>query len=178
VPLRPEAENQCSTSTEVANPEQSGVTGFTPSSAPKISQANPQDILDRVAAGELLRDIAKDYGCSQPAVSWFISKRVPKETWAQVREQSIAARLEQSTHDMDVAQDALMLARARESARLWMWRAERELPHLYGQRQQITHDIGPDLGNMLRDARKRVADTTHAAVLSPVTIDNDTQTPD
>jgi hypothetical protein len=38
-----------------------------------------------------------------------------------------------------------------------MWRAERELPHLYGVRQQITHDIGPDLGDLLRDARKRVA---------------------
>lgn len=169
--LSPEAENQCQSSSEDLLPVQAGVTGFTPTTAQKISKANPQDILDRVAAGELLRDIAKDYGCTQPAVSWFVAKHVPKDVWAQVREQSIAARLEQSTHDMEVAEDALMLARARESARLWMWRAERELPHLYGQRQQITHEIGPDLGEALREARKRVADTTHAAALPPNTID-------
>jgi predicted transcriptional regulator len=178
--------------------------GFTPRDTQKLRGVDPQDIIQRVAEGELVRDVAKDYGVTRSAVSHYIRRHVPKDTWDAVREQSIAARLEQSIADMDTAtaylegkitiddetgqeqglsKDALAranitLACAREKAKLWMWRAERELPHLYGQRTQVTHDIGPDLGNMLRDARKRVADTTHAAVLSPVTIDNDTQTPD
>jgi hypothetical protein len=130
---------------------------FTPATIHKLANADPQVILDRIAAGELLREIADEFGCSQPAVSQFIAKRVPKAVWARVRELSIAARLERSTQEMEQAEDQLMLARARESARLWMWRAERELPHLYGQRQQITHEVGNDLGDLLREARNRVA---------------------
>ena len=150
---------------------------YTPRSYDKLVGVDPQVILDRIAKGELMRHIAEDYGCVVQTVSEYVKRNVDSETWAQVREHSIASRLEQSSHEIEQAQDQLELARAREQARLWMWRAERELPHLYGQRTQITHEIGPDLGDMLREARKRVADTTHAALLQPTVIDNDTQAP-
>ena len=130
---------------------------FVPSDIPKLAGVDPQALLDRIAAGELLREVGESYGVSQPAVSQYIAKHVPKDVWARVRELSIAARLERSTQDMELAADPLILARARESARLWMWRAERELPHLYGQRTQVTHEVGPDLGNLLREARNRVS---------------------
>jgi len=105
---------------------------FVPSDIHGLRGVDPQVIMQRVAEGELLREIAKDYGVSRSAVSHYIAQHAPKEQWAQVRETSIAARLEQSAEDMERAPDQLTLARARESARLWMWRAERELPHLYG----------------------------------------------
>jgi hypothetical protein len=46
--------------------------------------------------------------------------------WLAVKEHGIAARLEQSTIDIENAADQLELSRAREAARIWMWRAERE----------------------------------------------------
>ena len=136
---------------------------WTPTDARGLSGVDPQVIMQRVAEGELLRDIAKDYGVSRSAVSHHIAKHVPADGWKQVREASIAARLEQSCEAMEVAHDALTLARARESARLWMWRAERELPHLYGQRTQVTHEVGPDLGDLLRTAKQRVSQAGHTA---------------
>jgi hypothetical protein len=130
---------------------------FTPPDLHGLRGVDPQIIMQRVAEGELLRDIAKDYGVSRAAVSMHIARHGNAEAWKIVREQSIAARLEGAIAETDQADDVVTLARARDKARLWMWRAERELPHLYGVRQQITHDIGPDLGDLLRDARKRVA---------------------
>ena len=107
---------------------------YVPADKAKLADVEVQSLLDRVAAGELLREIAADYGCSTPAVHYHIQKRVTPEEWADVKQIAMANRLEKSAEDMETAADPLNLARARESARLWMWRAERELPLIYGQR--------------------------------------------
>ena len=114
---------------------------YTPRSYDKLVGVDPQSILDRVAQGELLRDIAEDYGCTRPAVSMFIARSVDAEAWAMTREQSIASRIENSAKEIEQAEDQLTLARAREAARLWMWRAEREHPNLYAARPQTAVQI-------------------------------------
>lgn len=143
--------------TQVVSTAEQAAQAFTPADINGLRGVDPNIIMQRVAEGELLRDIAKDYGVSRTAVSMHITRHGNSEAWKVVREQSIAARLEGAIAETDEATDVVTLARARDKAKLWMWRAERELPHLYGQRQQITHDIGPDLGDLLRDARKRVS---------------------
>ena len=102
---------------------------------PKLAGADPQDILDQVADGALLRDIAASLGVGQPAISNYMARHVSKNVWNEVREQSMEARLEKAEQMLtDERSDAVMLARAREAARLWMWRAEREFPHRWGAR--------------------------------------------
>jgi hypothetical protein len=148
---------------------------YVPSTIGKLGNVDPQVVLDRVASGDLLREIAADYGCSHPAVSVWIRKRVPPQVWDRVREMSIASRLERSNVAMETADDAITLARARESARLWMWRAEREHPTLYGQRQQITHEVGADLSAALERAHQRIS-VARQQQIGPVTIDNQSGT--
>jgi hypothetical protein len=119
---------------------------YTPRSIDKLVGVDPQIILDRVAKGELLREIAEDYGCTRSAVSMFIGREVPKEQWTQVREESIAARIESSTQQIEQAADQLSLARAREAARLWMWRAEREFGHIYQSKPSTAVQINGQEG--------------------------------
>ena len=138
---------------------------YRPRDAGKLSQANPQDILDRIAAGELQRDIAKEYGVTRQAVGWYISKTVPDGVWKQVKRQSIDARLEQAAAEMEAADDALALARAREAGRLWMWRAEREHPDIWGAKQQVDMRIEQvDLGDRLRRAQARTIEGSATVV--------------
>jgi hypothetical protein len=107
----------------------------------KLVGVDPQIILDRVAQGDMLREIAADYGCVPQTVSMFILRHVEPDVWNEVKEQSIHARLEKSAEAMETAPDQLELARARESARLWMWRAEREHPHRWGSKPSTAVQI-------------------------------------
>jgi transcriptional regulator with XRE-family HTH domain len=141
------------------------------------STPNIPEIVRRYANGESMQTLAAEHGVNRTTIyRWMLSEQGDKH--AETVTQVLINRVAEADHRLEVAEDVCNIARAREMARFARMDLERRRPTLYGQRQQITHDIGPDLGNMLRDARKRVADTTHAAVLSPVTIDNDTQTPD
>lgn len=149
-------------STTVTTTDQPATQDWTPTDARGLVGVDPQIIMQRVANGDLLRDIAKDYGVSRVAVSMHIARHGNKEHWQVVREQSIAARLEAAIEETDQADDVVTLARARDKAKLWMWRAEREHPHRWGQRTQTTIDVGPQLGDLLRAARKRVSSAQHA----------------
>lgn len=121
---------------------------YVPADKAKLANVDVQALLDRVAAGELLREIAADYGCSTPAVHYHIQKRVTPEEWADVKQIAMANRLEKSAEDMETAADPLNLARARESARLWMWRAERELPAIYGARPTTAVQVNTGEGGV------------------------------
>lgn len=121
---------------------------YVPADKAKLANVDVQALLDRVAAGELLREIAADYGCSTPAVHYHIQKRVTPEEWADVKQIAMANRLEKSAEDMETAADPLNLARARESARLWMWRAERELPAIYGARPTTAVQVNAGEGGV------------------------------
>jgi hypothetical protein len=133
---------------------------YTPRSYDKLVGVDPQIILDRVAKGELLREIAEDYGCSRSAVSMFIGREVPKEEWMAIREESIAARIENSTQQIEQATDQLSLARAREAARLWMWRAEREFGHIYQAKPSTAVQINGQEGMSVQIVSYAAPDST------------------
>jgi hypothetical protein len=135
-----------------------------PTDANGLTGVDPQVILQRYAEGELLRDIAKDYGVSRSAVSHYIARHVPKLAWMDVRKHSMAARLEESIHEMRQAQDGVTLARAREEFNAWRWRAERELPDLYAARPQTAIQV-----NGAGDLQVNVVSyATHDAVQTPI----------
>lgn len=135
-----------------------------------LKAIDPSQILNRVASGEYVPAIAQELGVSKQALSQFLAKH-DKDSYLAARETAAEIRLDDAMMAIEQATDPLDLARARERFRAVAWRAEREHPGRWGQRQQVTHDVGPDLSAMLRDARKRVADTQHAAALQPATID-------
>ena len=145
---------------------------WTPTDTKGLTGVDPQVIMQRVAEGELLREIAKDYGVSRSAVSHYIAKHAERQQWMQVREHSIAARLEQAQAELEQAPDQLTLARAREVARLWMWRAEREFGHIYQAKPQTAVQINGGEGGMQVQI---VSYADNNALQHPVATDTDSQ---
>jgi cob(I)alamin adenosyltransferase len=75
--------------------------------------------------------------------------------------------MEQAKDDLGTADDPLTLARAREQLRSAQWELERLFSRLYGQKQEITHNVADDLADRLMRARDRL-NQPNAAVLPPV----------
>lgn len=93
-----------------------------------------EQIIQRLAAGQDLRQIAPDLGVSSAAISQYLAK---DPAYRAAREQGIAQKIEECEEEIKTASDALNLARARERFRVVSWRAEREFPATWGQRQQF-----------------------------------------
>lgn len=118
-----------------------------------------QTILDQIAGGEFMADVAQTIGVPTQTVSWRLRKIAP-EKYREAREIGCELRLEKSRQSLEVAGDALDLARARESFRADAWFAEREFPARWGAKQQIDMRVTTtDLGDRLRAAKERVVGT-------------------
>lgn len=127
-----------------------------------LAAYDSEQILKQIYSGRSLRQIAADIGVSNVGLrAWLL-----RETGDQYNDaitQALALRVAEADDALDAADDVVSIARAREQARYARMDFERRRPHLYGQRTQVTHEVGPDLGNLLRDARQRVAKTQNAA---------------
>lgn len=131
-------------------------------------------IVQRYVNGESMQDLAAEHGVNRTTIyRWMLSEQGDKH--ADTVTQVLINRISEADAMLESAPDPCNIARAREMARFARMDLERRRPSLYGQRTQVTHEVGPDLGEMLRDARKRVSQTTHAAVLQPTSIDGDAE---
>jgi glycosyltransferase A (GT-A) superfamily protein (DUF2064 family) len=87
--------------------------------------------------------------------------------------------MELRERQLEVADESVTVARARDLLSHARWRAEREFPERWGQHNQVTVNKGIDLGERLRRAKERtidgerVADTPVAALLPPSAGDYD-----
>lgn len=116
-------------------------------------------VLDRYIGGEQVAAMAKEYGTSDVTI-YAILLREHEDAWVDIQRARALARLERSIGDLEVAQDALSLARARELVRSAQWELERLLKRLYGQDHNVNVTITTDLGDRLRRAKERVIDAT------------------
>lgn len=126
-----------------------------------LANLDPQQFLPMLHQGFSLSDIARKVGVSRQAIhAWML--REGGETYHEAITAALVQRVADADEALAAADDAVDIARAREMARFARMDLERRRPALYGQRSQITHEIGPDLGHLLRDARQRVAKTQNA----------------
>jgi hypothetical protein len=120
-------------------------------------------IIAHVAAGRFLRDIAADLGVTPAAISQYLAS---DPEYKAAREAGIEQQLERWQASMETAADALNLARAREAFRATAWRAEREMAHRWGQKQEITHNVAPVLHIHTASDQHSVVDVPHALIES------------
>lgn len=99
-------------------------------------------IIGRLASGELLRDIAASLDVHPAAISQYLAG---DEQYKAARESGIEQQLERWQEQIEKAEDPLNLARGREGFRAAAWRAEREFPRRWGIKQEITHSVSPVL---------------------------------
>lgn len=115
------------------------------------------EVLDRYIGGEQVAAMAEEYNTSDVTI-YALILREHEDAWVDIQRARALARLERAQTGLEVAQDALSLARAREQVRSAQWELERLLKRLYGQEQNINININSDLGDKLRRARERVID--------------------
>lgn len=146
---------------------------------PATTVAVAQSLIDRYLDGTSMQDLATEHGVTRPRLYQILLAKAP-EDWRQAQVAHAVERLEEAKRGIDAATDALMLARARESARIAEWELERLLHRLYGQKQELTgKDGGPIQVQVMRvgatyDAAPQDAqvveskgDATHHAKLPP-----------
>lgn len=92
--------------------------------------SNKDVILERLAKGDLVRDIAADLGVHRVVISQTLAAD-PAYKAAQL--ESIEARLEQAETDLREANDGLSLGRSRELLSHARWRAQVTAPHIYAR---------------------------------------------
>jgi hypothetical protein len=142
--------------------------------AGKLANMDPKPILDQLLNGSSLRQIAADIGVSNVGLrAWLL--REDREQYHEAITAALAQRVAESDVALDAADDAISIARARETARFARMDFERRRPTLYGQRQQITHEIGADLSAALERAHQRIS-VARQQQIGPVTIDNQSGT--
>lgn len=118
-----------------------------------IAILNRDLVLERIRSGDRLIDIAADLGLSSHAA--IINALGNDPEYQDARKVAVETRMEKRESDLEVAGDSVTVARARELLSHARWRAEREFPDKWGQRNHVTVDHRSDLGDRLRRARNR-----------------------
>lgn len=113
--------------------------------------------LERYQAGELLESVAKDMNVSRATLYGWMLNEVP-EQYKDIQKNALITRLAETYEKIEVAEDQLDLARARELRRAAQWDAERRLARLFAPKQEVSLDITHAIGDRLIAARSRVID--------------------
>mgnify|MGYP001602379718 FL=1 len=126
----------------------------------KLVAASQSELMNAVASGASLRSIAAQYGVCHQAAAQHLSKH---PEFQEARRVGIQIRMETREAELEVAPEQVDVSRARELLAHARWVAERIDPERWGQRTQVTVEIGADLAAALAGARDRV----RAALAAP-----------
>jgi len=130
-----------------------------------VALLHREEIIERVATGAYLVDIAAQFGIQPPAISKHLAA---DPEYQAAREIALEVRLEQREAELETAPGtAPEISRASALVRQAQWRCEREAPHRWGQRTQLTVEIGPDLADVLRESRDRARQIRDSVALLP-----------
>lgn len=100
----------------------------------QLAVLNHRDvILQRLAQGERIKDIAKDLGVHRTSISTAFAN---DPEYQKARIEAVEARLEDAEENLDAAQDGLSVGKAREQLSHARWRAECLAPSIYGRQRQ------------------------------------------
>ncbi len=97
-----------------------------------VAIQNKSGILKRVAAGDKIADIGKDYGVTQQAIS---KQLLTDPEWIDARMSGALARIEhweKEVEAINAGSSQVKLGRAKEMLSHARWRAEREFPGQWG----------------------------------------------
>ena len=117
-----------------------------------VAVIDPDALIDRIANGAFLRDLAKETGIDKRRLSEQLRQHPSYES---AKEASIEVQLDDAQVSILQAKEVSDIARAREAFRAAAWRAEREFPKRWGQRSHVTVETVGDLGDRLRRAEDR-----------------------
>lgn len=112
------------------------------------------EIIEAIIDGKTYRDISKKYNVGLTTLHRFLSK---KEHSARTRDaldysaSTYADKAEKVLEEIKKGSNGIEMARARELAQHYRWKAGKRSPKKYGERQQI------DVNDITDEQRKRAA---------------------
>lgn len=124
-----------------------------------LAGQDPKQILLRYLSNESTETIAACYNVTRQALGQYLLRHA-EEDWKEAQVARAIARKEKAEDDLELADDPLKLAKARELLKAAQWDLERVCRRIYGQEQNININLTGDLGDRLRRARERVIDIT------------------
>jgi hypothetical protein len=95
-----------------------------------------QKILEAIGTGKSLRTIAEEYGVSDVAILQRARKHPEYRNQLEV---GLEFRMDDRERELEAAKDNVSVTRADRLLNHARWLAERRLPHLFGQKQEVTH---------------------------------------
>lgn len=136
---------------------------------PEIAQTAIARYLD----GERIEDIAKAYGVHRKRLYQILLEH-DVEGWKCAQVAAAIERLEDAKALIDNTNDALDIARARESAKIAQWELERVCKRVYGQSVDVTSTT-TIIGDPLEAARRVIYALEQAMHALPEPIDGQAQ---
>ena len=135
---------------------------------------SPDLVLERYLTESTTSQIAASYGVSRKTlVRWLYDQR-PDE-WKRVQVIRALCRKDDADDGMEVACDALSLARAREQLKSAQFDLERLDARTWGQQNRVEMTVTGDLGERLLRARERVIDAESTVIAAPAQLSNNKQ---
>ena len=125
---------------------------------------NPDEICVEYLAASTTSQIASRYGLSRKALTGWL-REVRPDQWKRVQILRALIRKEDADDGLEVAPDALSLARARELLRSAQWDLERLDSSSFGQKQEVqvnvdhNHEISQALETRISDLILKIRDT-------------------
>lgn len=115
-------------------------------------------VLDRLRAGSMLGEIAKEIGVSRGTLTTWIGLDADRSARArEARAESAAVYDEMAFDALASATDPFSLSKAKEIGHHLRWRASKINPREYGDKQQITHDGAVGVGLFSEEQVKKMA---------------------
>ena len=100
----------------------------------KLKHVDIQQVITRISNGEMAVSIAQELGVSRQALSQQL-KKIPD--YRSAIEEGIESMLDDGLSEMSSAPDLDSVRACEARLRRIEWRAEREFPHRWGNKQQI-----------------------------------------
>ena len=109
------------------------------------TKPNVPAIIKGYSEGKPVSLFAAENSVSTQAIyDWMFTDLGPKQ-YRETITKALVRRIHDADKALDGADDMLAFARAREQTKLARLDFERRRPHLYGQKQEITHSVNPTL---------------------------------
>lgn len=135
---------------------------------------DPKEVLDRYLTEATTSQIATEYGISRKCLVRWLRDVVP-DAWNQVQIIRALCRKDDADEGLAIASDALSLARAREMLKSGQWDLERLDAKNYGQKQEVTHELGESFtAALLAISRRRAVEKTVESLPDSVVMSNST----
>lgn len=117
------------------------------------------EIIHRIEDGETLAAIAASVRRARSKLTeWLQADDDRRERSARARMSAASAWDEKAEQTIATAKTPLALAKARELAQHYRWRASKINPKQYGERQQVEHSGGLTLEQLVAGSRKPTPD--------------------